>query len=131
MIAPLDPAGAAAPRASVSLSGGSGASAAECNTPTAISNRALRRQISQSDQRRRGRAKRQEDFRSFQPIRQPGYRLSSYQPHRRASGQRQSDRLRTQVTIVEQNWQIRRLYAEPRIERAVEEETGITSNAKN
>jgi hypothetical protein len=40
MTAPPDPAGAAAPRASVSLSGGSGASAAECNTPTAISNHA-------------------------------------------------------------------------------------------
>src|SRR3984893_3701001 len=81
---------------------------------------ALRRQISQSDQRRRGRAKRQEDFRSIQTIRQPGYCLSSHQPHRRTSGQRQRDRLRTQVAIVEQNWQVRRLDAEPRIERAVE-----------
>ena len=81
----------------------------------------LRRQISQSDQRRCGRAKRQEDFRSIQTIRQPGNRLSSHQPHRRTSGQRQRDRLRTQVAIVEQNWQVRRLDAEPRIEQAVEE----------
>src|SRR6516165_3215888 len=34
---PPDPVGAAAPRASVSLSGGSGAKAAVCTTPSAIS----------------------------------------------------------------------------------------------
>ena len=65
-------------------------------------------------------------------IRQPGYGLSGHQPHRHTSGQRQPDRLRTQVVIVEQNWQVRGLDAEPRIERAVEDKkTGITSNAKN
>ena len=55
----------------------------------------------------------------------PGLKGRALPGHRRTSGQRQRDRLRTQVTIVEQNWQIRRLYAEPRIERAVEDKKPV------
>ena len=55
----------------------------------------------------------------------PGLMGRALPGHRRTSGQRQRDRLRTQVTIVEQNWQIRRLYAEPRIERAVEDKKPV------
>src|SRR6516165_10960567 len=126
MTAPPDPAGAAAPRASVSLSGGSGASAAECNTPTVISNPApCAGKYPSPINAAANRAKRQEDFSSIQTIRQPGYCLSSHQPHHHTSGQRQRDRLRRQVVIVQQNWQVRRLDAEPRIERAVEDKKPV------
>src|SRR5215831_17241954 len=124
MTAPPDPAGAAAPRASVSLSGGSGASAAECNTPTAISNHAPcagkypspinAAAVVQSARMTLGASKRS-----------ASRAMSSHQPHRHTSGQRQADRLRTQVAIVEQNWQVRRLDTEPRIERAVEDKKPV------